>query len=91
MNTERQTLRLSIENRWTAREMAASFDEINFLYNLRLHLDSIEDTAPYWDEMYDFLPPFRRLTKKQGYKTPFYLFHGPVSYTHLTLPTKRIV
>lgn len=76
MNTQDQILRVGIEGRWTAAEMASSLKEINFLYDLRLYLNAIEETAPYWEEMSHFYPPFWRSGKS-------FLF------THYSLPLHK--
>ncbi len=76
MNTGQQSLRLGIDGSWTATEMSDSFAEINYLYNLRLFLNSIEDAEPYWDELYHFFPPFRRKAKQFGIPNPFFFPHG---------------
>ncbi|MCF6311577.1 MAG: hypothetical protein L3J39_03915 [Verrucomicrobiales bacterium] len=63
MDTQNQILRVGIEGRWTATEMASSLKEINFLYDLRLYLNAIEETEPYLEEMSHFYPPFQRYGK----------------------------
>ena len=54
--------------------MAASLQEINFLYDLRLHLNTIEDAEPYWHELYNFVPPFRHFRERLGALYPFASF-----------------
>jgi len=81
MDTSNQQLRLNIDGRWTASEMAASLQEINFLYDLRLYLNSAEDVEPYWDEIYQFFPPFRRLAKNRGsFPSPLFYPQAPFLY-----------
>lgn len=70
MDTENRNCRISIEGRWTASEMAASLQEINFLYDLRLFLNSLEDAKPYFDEIYHFFPPFRHWMNRRGLLWP---------------------
>ncbi len=70
MDTENRNCSISIDGRWTASEMAASLQEINFLYDLRLYLNSIEDAEPYFDELYHFFPPFRHWMKNRGLPWP---------------------
>jgi hypothetical protein len=81
MDTANQQLRLNIDGRWTASEMAASIQEINFLYDLRLYLNSLEDAEPYWDELYHFFPPFRHWAKRRGIlPAPFFFPQAPFLY-----------
>jgi hypothetical protein len=53
-------LRLSIDGRWTADEMARSFRSLNNLYNLRLAVQIVEDQAREFERLYRRgpYPPF---------------------------------
>ena len=74
MNTESGRLRFNIDGRWTATEMAASINSINFLYDLRLYLNHVEEMESYYEQMYDFFP-IRHLRKRYGHT--FALFGSP--------------
>lgn len=79
MNTENGSIRFEIDGRWTAAEMAASIQDINFLYDLRLYLNHLEDLDLYWEELYHFFPPFRKVRKRHDFPFP-HLMHGGFLY-----------
>ncbi len=56
------TIRLEIDGRWSANQMAKSLQHIEELYNLRLMLEIMKDDLRNWDESYIeaiHFPPFR--------------------------------
>jgi hypothetical protein len=69
------TLRVNIDGEWTASEMSASFNTINYIYNMRMFLEYQQDILEaYYDSPYflDF-PPFRRF-RKLGHPLPHFNF-----------------
>ena len=79
MNTQEGQLRFEIDGRWTAAEMAASIQNINFLYNIRLYLNHLEDMEWYWEEFSHFFPPWRDF-KGPGNPFPTVMTQGVFLY-----------
>jgi len=70
MNTSSRTMRINIEGRWRAEDMANSLLAVRDLYNLRLVLEIMREDARdmehFWLEMRHF-PPFRRWMKHRRF------------------------
>ena len=67
--------------------MAASFTEINFLYDLRLYLNATEEAIRYWKEFYDYFPlSVLGRVRYVGYPSAFFTQHLPLIHGHPDAP-----
>lgn len=91
MESSQQTMRLHIDERWTAQDMINSFSCFDELYNLRLMLQYEYEEWLNWREFYhelEMFPPFRsrfrKLLFRQRGNLPF-LNQSPMPLTEQQL------